>query len=208
MKSTINRSRGFTLMELIIVVALAAVILGIGAPNFREFMRNSRMVSVANDFLGGIQTARTEAIKRQLPTGGVAICSSTDPDADEPECTGEGTTNFDGWIAFADANNNCERDDGEDVIRVGSRIDTNNTPTHHVNSASNGDCLSFAATGFLRTDNGRDPATRTVFCDERGNEKQDGLELSVARGLDVTITGRARVTRDVAEIEAWPVDCP
>ena len=35
-----SRSRGFTLLELMVVMALAAVILGIGVPSFREFQRN------------------------------------------------------------------------------------------------------------------------------------------------------------------------
>src|SRR6185312_8110600 len=81
-----NRSRAFTLFELMVVLALAAVILGLGAPQFREFTRNNRMVTVANDFLGGIQTARTEAIKRQLAKGSIAICPSANPDDDQPSC--------------------------------------------------------------------------------------------------------------------------
>jgi type IV fimbrial biogenesis protein FimT len=203
-----NRSRGFTLMELMITLALAAVIIGIGVPSYREFSRNSRMISVANDLLGGIQTARTEAIKRQVLTGGVALCPSADPVADSPTCMSDTTRQFNGWIVFVDANNDCDREDGEAVLRVGARIDQQNTPVHHVNSYSNGACMSFAATGFMRTDTGRLTATQTVICDERGNQKQPGMQLSVARGVDVTSTGRARVTRDPTELSGWTTKCP
>lgn len=206
-----SRSRGFTLMELMVVLALAAVILGLGAPSFREFSRNNRMVTIANDFLGGVQSARTEAIKRQLVAGGIAICPSGNPDAASPTCLAATTKQFDGWIAFVDTNNNCDRDVAdttEIVLRSGSRIDLDNTVNSNRKSASNGSCISFGASGFMRTDTGRPTATRMLFCDERGNTKQAGIDLSVARGVDVTATGRARITRDVTEIAGWTVSCP
>ena len=203
------RSHGFTLLELMIVLALAGVILGIGAPSFSEFLRNNKMASVANDLLGGIQTARTEAIKRQLATGGIAICPSANPDGIAPVCLGSGTRQFNGWIAFVDTNNNCDREVAtEPLIRTGSRVDLDNTATRYVSSASNGSCISFASTGFMRTDTGRPAATRTVYCDERGNVQQPGMTLSMVRGVDVTATGRARITRDVSEIAAFGVTCP
>jgi type IV fimbrial biogenesis protein FimT len=208
-----HRSRGFTLFELMVVLALAAVILGIGAPQFREFSRNNRMVTVANDFLGGIQTARTEAIKRQLAAGSIALCPSANPDADDAECLADSTRQFNGWIVFVDANNDCDRDttpDKEPVLRTGERIDTDNTVNSHRKSISNGACIAFAPTGFLRTatEIPRAVASRTLFCDERGNTKQKGINLSVARGVDITATGRARITRDVTEIDGWEIDCP
>src|SRR5262249_52048218 len=93
-----NRSRAFTLFELMVVLALAAVIRGLGAPQFRKFPRNNRMAPVANDFLGGTQTAPTEAIKRQLAKGSIAICPSANPDDDEPACLADSTRAFNGWI--------------------------------------------------------------------------------------------------------------
>ncbi len=206
-----HRSRGFTLFELMVVLALAAVILGLGAPQFRELTRNNRMVTVANDFLGGIQTARTEAIKRQMAIGSVAMCPSANPDATSPTCLAATTRQFNGWIVFVDTNNNCDRDTAditEIVLRAGPRIDTDNTVNSHRKSIATGACISFAPTGFIRTDTGRTSATRTLFCDERGNTKQNGIDLSVARGVDITATGRARITRDVTEIAGWTIACP
>jgi type IV fimbrial biogenesis protein FimT len=208
-----NRSHGFTLMELMVTLAIAAAIIGIGVPSYREFSRNSRMVSVANDILGGVLTARTEAIKRQMPKGGISMCPSADPDAAQPTCLAATARNFDGWIVFVDADNNCDRDTAEEVIRVGSRIDLNNTPVQHVNSYSNGACFSFGATGFQNTTS-RVAASRVIFCDERGNKQQGDLKqgttkLSVARGLEVTTTGRARITRDLDDLQTWTdAKCP
>ena len=76
-------------MELMVTLALAAVVLGIGVPSFREFSRNNRMVTIANDFLAGVQVARTEAIKQQVTAGGVALCPSTNPGDANPTCAAD-----------------------------------------------------------------------------------------------------------------------
>ncbi|MBK7252064.1 MAG: GspH/FimT family pseudopilin [Gammaproteobacteria bacterium] len=194
-----RRQLAFTLMELMMTLAIAGIILAIGAPNFVEFRRNNRMTSVANDFLGALQTARTEAIKRQQP---VAVCPSANPDT-----AGAGCSNgaFTGWIVFVDADNNCLRDAaGNDIVRASVTIDPAVTPV------SNGVCLSFGANGFLQTIAGQATASRTVFCDARGNTLQSGTLQSAARGIDVSPTGRSRITRDMAEIGSWGpgVGCP
>lgn len=204
-----NRSHGFTLMELMVTLAIAAAVIGIGVPSYREFSRNSRMVSVANDILGGVLTARTEAIKRQISgKGAISMCPSDDPEAAQPTCVGDTVRNFNGWIVFVDDDGDCDRANTETILRIGARVDLGNTPQQHVNSYANGVCFSFAPTGFLRT-TARTTASHVVFCDERGNQKQPGMNLSVARGLDVTTTGRARITRDPAELATWnDAKCP
>lgn len=193
-----NRSHGFTLMELMIVLTLAGVILAIGAPNFAEFRRNNRMVSVANEFLGAIQTSRNEAIKRQVP---VSIC----PSDDTATCT---SGPFRGWIAFADPDGDCLRNTpaSEPLIRAEPRIDENNSSVRYVSANSTGICISFGANGFRREVAGRATARRVLFCDERGNDQQSGTSQSAARGLEVTQTGRGRVTRNIAEIGGWASD--
>lgn len=197
-----SRLRGFTLIELMVVLAVAAVVLSLGVPGFTDFRRNSRMTAVANDFLGSIQSARSEAIKRQVP---VAVCPSENPDAEDAECS-DGT--FVGWIVFVDGDNDCLRDVGDPeqaVVRTGARIDRDASPLTPV---SNGVCVSFGANGFLQTIAGRASASRTLFCDARGNTAQAGTALSAARGLEVLRTGRARITRDIDALDTWPVACP
>ena len=197
-----HKQRGFNLMELFITLSLAAVIVGIGAPNFEQFRANNRLTGVANDYIGAILSARTEALKRQLP---VALCPSDNPDSPDAECS-DGT--FTGWITFVDENNDCLRDDAsEELLRAQPTVDDAILPD------SNGVCLSFAANGFRQVIAGRATVTRTVFCDDRGNTAiAPGSADSAARGIEVQPTGRAAITRNRITIAAWSgafgVACP
>ncbi len=100
-----NRSRGFTLLELMFAVIIAGIILGIGAPAMGDFIRSGRITRAANDVLVAMHYARSEAIKRRIP---VVICTSDDALDTTPTCAD--TDSLTGWIVFVDSNGNGERD--------------------------------------------------------------------------------------------------
>jgi prepilin-type N-terminal cleavage/methylation domain-containing protein len=62
-----QRARGFSLIETLIVMALAGVALSIAIPSFQETMTSARTKGVAESIQGGLMTARSEAIKRNAP---------------------------------------------------------------------------------------------------------------------------------------------
>ncbi|WP_168735181.1 GspH/FimT family pseudopilin [Pseudothauera rhizosphaerae] len=66
-----KKTRGFTIIELMLTVAVLAVLLGIGIPSFRNLIQNNRATAIANDIVGTLQTARSEAIKRRSP---ITVC--------------------------------------------------------------------------------------------------------------------------------------
>lgn len=57
-------SRGFTLIELMVVVTIAALMLGLGIPSFKSFLAGQRVKTAAGDFANAAIYARSEAIKR------------------------------------------------------------------------------------------------------------------------------------------------
>ncbi|HEY8510082.1 MAG TPA: GspH/FimT family pseudopilin [Steroidobacteraceae bacterium] len=198
----VSRSAGFTLTELMIVLALAALILAIGAPNFTLFRLNLRLSNTANDLLSAITLARSTAIQRQTR---IALCPSANPEAEDAVCTPGATQ---GWIVFQDSDQDCERGE-EDEVLAASVFDQG-SPSQPLYIKSDGDCIAFAPTGFRV--NIKDKTTdRILICDHRGIS-QPGMEAAVARGILITRTGRARVTRDrtsgsVEDISRWGLSC-
>ncbi|HEV7576745.1 MAG TPA: GspH/FimT family pseudopilin [Caldimonas sp.] len=58
---------GFTLVELLVGVTMVGVLLALGAPALGTYLQNSRVANTTATFYSGIQTARTEAIRRNVP---------------------------------------------------------------------------------------------------------------------------------------------
>jgi prepilin-type N-terminal cleavage/methylation domain-containing protein len=97
-QSSIGRQFGFTLIELMIAVAILAVLIRVAAPSMRDMVVNSRLQGVSSDLVADLSLARgTAAAKGQR----VTICQSTNGTT----CTG-GSTWQEGWIVFVDADSN------------------------------------------------------------------------------------------------------
>ena len=191
---------GFTLLELMAVVVIAGLLLGIGVPAMGDFIRNARITGAANDVMVGLHFARSEAIKRRVP---VTLCSSANSlNADNPATptpTCAASPMLTGWIVFVDSipagNPNGQRDAGEQVLLQHDPI-----PTTIIGRSATNPPSPLRATyrdnGFADNTN----QTQLVLCDARGNVNSGG-ELSAARGILISVTGRAGVTRDPTEIQ-------
>ena len=62
-----EKSAGFTLVELIVTLVLAALVLALGVSSFQEMIRSNRLTTIVNELVGALNLARSEAIKRGVP---------------------------------------------------------------------------------------------------------------------------------------------
>ena len=185
--------KGFTLLELMVVLAIAGVLMAVGIPAMGDFIRNSRITSAANDVMAALHFTRSEAIKRRDP---VTLCTSASAVTDaNPTCAASDLLT--GWIVFVDTNQSSQRDAGELVLLQHEPMNAAIT----ARSSEDEFAVTYLENGFALNPN----AAQLVLCDERGNTPSGG-ELSSARGILVSVTGRAGVTRDMGEIQALIAD--
>lgn len=95
MRKSTRNNLGFSLLELMVVVAIVGIGLAIAVPNLTEFVRNARASNATNDLYAELSLVRTEAIKQKRP---VSICASTDGLA----CSGDAGDWGMGRIIFQD----------------------------------------------------------------------------------------------------------
>jgi type IV fimbrial biogenesis protein FimT len=193
-------ARGFTLMELMFTIALAAVLMGLGVPAFREFVQNGRLTGAANEMLVTIVAARNEAVRRQAV---VSFCPSANPGSDSATCDASATA---GYISFVDEDADCQADAGDEIV-------ANMSIHSEVKADANASCVSFAATGFRRVVPGQPTTALAIYCDTRGLNKIGDSDVTYARGVEILPTGRAAVSRVYSELTSWgsaadPVSCP
>lgn len=211
MKEPMKPAAGLTLIELMVTIAIGALLAALAIPSLGNWIKESRMTRGANDIVMGSLMARTEALKRRVPVG-VCVTTLTDGiDGADGTVANAGATCLarvapqagDAWMVFVDEDRNLVADTQADILRVveipPATVKANLAP---VPDAGEVPYLMFGLDGFRTTDDGAGGAAfvAVVLCDQRGNVPGP-TGNSAARAVIISPTGRAAVSRGVTEIE-------
>ncbi len=193
-------AEGVTLIELLMSLAVAAIVLAIGVPSFRNFVAVNDMSAAANDVVSALQLTRSEALKRRDT---VTWCASENAKDPNPTCSPSADPGA-GWIIFTDTDGDAAVDGDEIVIAGHAGL----KPGIATNSAwNNGSGAPFyvafdsvgrlipqlpgAATGSL---------TDLQLCDERGDHDTGG-GVAAGRWVEIEVTGRPQLNREYARVQ-------
>lgn len=183
--------RGFTVVELVIVVVIAGVLAALAVPNMRVLILDNARTARINSLVTALNIARSEAVKLNSR---VTLCpSGTAAASTYQSCnpTADGQLE-DGWIIYVDANANGAFDAGETILRNWNpdMNDDNNkatVPTLRAKSAIGGPditAFTYLGTGFPIV---APVNTHIVHCDTRGQTS--------AVAIAFNITGQTRLIR-------------
>lgn len=189
--------RGLTLIELLITVAVVAILALIGPPMLASMLDSNRSIAHYNQLAGSLALARSESIKRGVI---VSICGSSDG----ATCD---TANWEsGWLVFADVNRDGVVDGGDTILRVVDALQDNYTL--RLSNSDLATTLQYRTDGALRDRDGDgfDRGTYTI-CDA-------DADTAKARAVNLNIMGRPSKARDtdsnniVEDITGADVTCP
>lgn len=107
-----RKEKGFTLVEVIVTMAISVLMLSMAVPSMSTFLSNSRQSAAINDFVASVRMARSTAIEANTD---VTIC----PSASGRNCESVGW--HEGWIVFKDLDNNQAVDDNDTIVRIYDR---------------------------------------------------------------------------------------
>lgn len=170
--------RGFSLFELLLVLALVAVLAGVAMPSFGAIAARNRMHTEVNALFHAVHLARKESIMRRRV---VSLCASSNG----TDCSGSRDWS-NGWILFANHD-----DDGPPQVDAGEPLLQVHRPLDSVRITANRSSFTLRAT-WQRATNGT-----LVVCDRAARV--------APLGLVVSYTGRPRVA--AADPRGEPYAC-
>ena len=108
-------ARGFTLIELVVVLALASILVTIAVPSFRGFFQDSRATTESNLLLSALTLARNSAVTQGVP---VSVCAAN---TSRTNCAGSNTDWGQGWLVFTDGGStpgSLDTNSSEKVLKI------------------------------------------------------------------------------------------
>lgn len=174
--------RGFGLIELVIVIAILAILTMMAVPSFQQTMQLNRVVTDTNTLLAAFNLARNEAVARGRP---VTVCASLNGTS----CDGPGVADWSGgYMVFTDYDpaGVVDAGAGDTVLRVFGPV---TTPDTLKSTGNNIGYISFSRTGTAKFPAALNEAFFKVTATPCRNQ--------FVRTISVTTLGRSQSKTDV-----------
>jgi len=174
-----KNNHGFTLIELMVTLAVFGVVISIALPSLSIFLESNQRAAQVNTLVSALNLARSEAVKRN---NDVTLCTRNDAGT---AC--DAVKDWDnGWIVFVDNSTNGIIDGTDVILRVYERLYKRAAPKDVTLKETVADkrTLTYQARGRANW------AVSFERCDDGGPVK--------ARAIMVAITGRVRLSKDTS----------
>lgn len=183
-------THGFSLIELMVVIAIVAILAALAVPGFQGMISSSNLTSTTNDLITTFARARSDAIHRGKR---VTVCMS----ADSTECTSSGDWSQ-GWIIF----NDDDHSDASAGVGTDKTIITAVNPalTNNIIIKSSMSYLSFSSDGQSKLMNGGAGAGTIRVCNSSSALTND----TRARDIVINFAGRINVLKTVGVSATCP----
>lgn len=173
MMRTAKVTRGFSLIELMVTLAVLAILTMVALPSFRSMLQRGKVSGASNALLADLRYARAEAIDRGQV---VSLC----PSSNGSSCTAEGKAWESGWLVYTypagAASVNVAYAAGDLLLRAsGARPDV-------AIRTGNDSVISFGQQGQLRPG----AALSFVACLRSGDDT-DGKNVAAVPGIELDI---------------------
>jgi len=172
MSITLSQQTGLTAIELMITLAVLAIMASLAGPPMQGLVMNYRERTGVNQIVGYLRLARSEAITRSVP---VSMCGSSDGVA----CDGDMSK---GWLVFEDANGNGDFDSANDVLIREGALGIGQHFLTNADGSSDVEPLTYGADGARRRG---ELSWRLCFSDS----------ATEARQIDINAAGYYQVSR-------------
>jgi len=163
-----KKEHAFTLVELVVTLAIAAILVTVGVPSMRDLISNNRLVAATNTFVSTMNSVRSEAIKQGR---NATLCVSSDL----ATCTGETNWRL-GWLAWVDSDSDGVLDSPGELLRIVEPLPNSITITPSV-AQSNFQVDAQGAIG--------NPNVLLTVCDDRTGEMGKQLRIMATGGISL-----------------------
>ena len=176
-----KKQEGFTLLELMVTLGIAAILLGLAAASFSEAIKNNRMSTKVNELIGGINYARQIAIARGTTT---MICHTNNASSATPTCGGGANSSWaTGYLVYS-ANPrrivNTRETYNATNAELLKQVSLQGSGTYTVTQTTPVNIIGFSNNGLLFQTTTTPVINDVSICDDRTGDNGRTISISIA----------------------------